>query len=119
MAQVLILENDPDIAELYRRALAEAGHRVLAVEADPLDVLSGPPREKPDIIILDERLGSESGLRAVPELRRAYPAARVLLATADREAAESADLRGADRIVIKPFTMSRLLHVVKTLAGDA
>ena len=64
MATVLILEDDPDLAELYRRSLADAGHRVVGVEGHPRDVLGRP--EAPDLIILDERLGAISGLRALP-----------------------------------------------------
>lgn len=118
MARVLILEDDPDLAELYRRSLADAGHHVLGVEGDPRELRVHPLQERPDLIILDERLGAASGLSAVPELRHAYPGARVLLATADREAAEGVDRQSADLVVMKPFTLSRLLSDVKTLTGE-
>jgi DNA-binding response OmpR family regulator len=115
MAKVLILEDDPDLAELYRRSLADAGHQVLGVNKSPREILARPPAEAPDLIILDERLGPASGLSVVPELRHAYPGARVLLATADREAAESAE---ADLVVMKPFSLRRLLSDVSSLMEE-
>jgi DNA-binding response OmpR family regulator len=113
MARILILEDDPDIAELYRASLAEAGHDVVGVSASPGDAVARPVA--PDLILLDERLGRDSGTRAIPALRRAFPGARILLATADGEAADRGRDRGADDVETKPFTLHRLLADVGAL----
>lgn len=107
MPKVLILEDDPDIAELYRLCLVNAGYDVVGVGADPVRAMSGPA---PDVILLDERLGLESGTRAIPGLRRAFPSARIVLATADADAADRARARGADDVETKPFSLDRLVR---------
>lgn len=107
MPKILILEDDPDIAEMYRQRLVGAGYEVVGIGADPLSAMAGPA---PDVILLDERLGPLSGSRAIPDLRRAFPGARILLATADEEAAERGLSRGADEVEPKPFTLDRLLR---------
>ena len=107
MPKVLILEDDPDIAELYRLFLVNAGFEVVGVGSDPLRATSGPV---PDLILLDERLGLRSGSDAIPDLRRAFPAARIVLATADQDAAERARARGADDVEMKPFSLDRLVR---------
>ena len=117
MAKILILEDDPDIAELYRQCLVGAGYEVVGIGADPLSAMAGPA---PDVILLDERLGPLSGSRAIPDLRRAFPAARIVLATADEDAAERGRARGADGVETKPFTLDRLIRdLAALLARDA
>lgn len=116
MARILILEDDPDIAELYRMSLAGAGHDVVGVHAHPRDAVRRGGSA--DVILLDERLGSVSGTRAIPELRRAFPDARIVLATADIVAAEHARDRGADEVETKPFTLTRLLEDIGRLLAD-
>jgi len=112
MAKVLILEDDPDIAELYRQCLVNAGYDVVGVGDDPLRAMAGPA---PDVILLDERLGALSGSRAIPDLRRAFPVARIMLATADSDAADRAFARGADDVETKPFSLDRLLRDLASL----
>jgi DNA-binding response OmpR family regulator len=112
MPKILILEDDPDIAELYRQGLALAGYEVVGISADPLSAMAGPA---PDVILLDERLGPLSGSRAIPDLRRAFPGARIVLATADEDAAERARARGADGVEAKPFPLARLVRDLDAL----
>lgn len=112
MPKVLILEDDPDIAELYRLSLVNAGFEVVGVGVDPTQAAAGPA---PDLILLDERLGRHSGTLAIPGLRRAFPAARILMATADLEAADHARAHGADDVEMKPFSLDRLVRDVGAL----
>ena len=112
MPKVLILEDDPDISELYRLFLVNAGFEVVGIGADPVRAASGPV---PDVILLDERLGLHSGSLSIPDLRRAVPAARILLATADPEAADQARARGADEVEMKPFSLERLVRDLEML----
>ena len=75
-------------------------------------------KDKPDLIILDERLRGRSGTAFIPTLRRTYPRARILLVTADPDAAEAAPQHGADRGVRKPVPLNQLVgHIRETLAG--
>lgn len=111
MARVLILEDEADLVDLYRDALEADGHIVWGAYPDPREALAraeegGPV---PDAILLDERLGPLSGSYFIPELRRAFPRARIILATADPDIAESALLLGADLAKQKPFPLRGLL----------
>jgi DNA-binding response OmpR family regulator len=112
MPKILILEDDPDIAELYRQCLVKAGYDVVGVGADIAGAMAGP---SPDVILLDERLGCLSGTRAIPDLRRAFPSARILLATADAAAVEGARASGADEVETKPFSLRRLVRGLSAL----
>ncbi len=112
MSKILIFEDETDIAELYRMELEGRGHEVIGIHIDPDEVLQ--PREgltlvlSPDLILLDERLGNLSGVKYLKKLRRAFPAARIIVVSADPDALEWGLNNGADGIARKPLLLKRL-----------
>ncbi len=110
MARVLILEDEADLVVLYRETLERIGHVVWGAYADPREALARVDEggSTPEVILLDERLGHLSGSYYIPELKKAFPRARIILATADPEVAESAVLLGADLAKQKPFSLKEL-----------
>jgi DNA-binding response OmpR family regulator len=117
MARILIFEDESDIAELYRLELEDRGHQVLGIYVDPAEVLE--PKEglnlvlSPDLIVLDERLGSLSGVKFLKKLRRAFPAARILVVSADPDALERGLSGGADGVSKKPLLLKRLVQDIE------
>ena len=111
MAGILIVEDEPDLAEVYRLTLEGAGYTILGIYADPAPALEA--REKlgmPDIIILDERLGLKSGTEQLARFRDSCPGARIVLISADPDAVQAAEHIGFDEGKCKPVTMRRLLE---------
>jgi DNA-binding response OmpR family regulator len=119
MPGIVIIEDEGDLADLYRMALEGAGYRVLGTFDDPgIPLLHPPPQLDPDVIILDERLKGLSGMAFMPDLRRVFPKARILLASADPEAIEIAVARCADFAQKKPFPMMELIRLVASLLSS-
>jgi DNA-binding response OmpR family regulator len=115
MAKILVIEDNADLAEIYRLSLEAAGHEVIGVFEEPdLAVARSDPSDPADLVILDERLGGRSGTSFVEPLRKIYPAARFLLVSADPEAVEAACRRGFDEAKRKPVTLS---HMVENIRG--
>lgn len=120
--QLLLIEDEPNIAEAITFLLARDGWQVSHL-ADGLAVLDTARRLRPDLVILDHMLPGASGIELLSELR-ADPqtaAVPVLMLTArgqprDREAAERA---GASRFMTKPFSNAEMLAEVRALAGGA
>jgi DNA-binding response OmpR family regulator len=117
---VLVVEDEPNIAEAVRFLLSRDGWNVTTHDGAG-DVLAALRAGRPDLLVLDVMLPGQSGfdilaaLRADPETA-ALP---VLMLTAkgqerDRAAAEQA---GADRFMAKPFANAALLEAVRELAG--
>ncbi|HLY11856.1 MAG TPA: response regulator [Planctomycetota bacterium] len=119
MARILIFEDESDIAELYRMELVDRGHEVLGIYADPQEVLE--PAEglhlvlDPEVILLDERLGSLSGMKYLRRLRQAFRSARIFMVSADPEALERGRSGGADEIAQKPVPVHRLADTVDSM----
>lgn len=117
MAQhVLLIEDEPNIAEAIRFLLTRDGLRVshAAEGAAALVLLHQDP---PDLVILDHMLPGMSGLEILTAVR-ADPESRhlpVMMLTArgrDREMAEEA---GADRFMTKPFSNAEILAEVRAM----
>lgn len=111
MIRVLIVEDDPMVAEFNRRYLARAeGFELVAVAASGEEALSVLARESVDLVLLDIFMPGKSGLELLGEIRRAGRGVDVILVTAatDRASIQKALQYGAVDYLIKPFEFERL-----------
>ena len=114
--RLLVVEDEPRIAELLRTALARAGFvaDMVATCADARATLALNPY---DAAILDLGLPDGDGLAVIGEARRAGNPIPILVLTA-RDAIEDRvgglDA-GADDYLVKPFAMSELIARTKAL----
>ncbi len=120
MGRILIVEDEVDLAHLYRRVLEREGHEILGVFDDPREALApssidSSTSQLPDVIVVDERLRGLSGLAFLPRFRSVFPAARIILATADPDAASRAVSCGADSSLRKPFKLQSLVERVAAI----
>jgi DNA-binding response OmpR family regulator len=116
---VLLIEDEPNIAEAIRFILMRDGWRV-SLQDDGAGAVAQVRVLEPDLVILDLMLPGRSGLEVLADLR-ADPATAglpVLMLSAkglarDREAAERA---GANLFMTKPFSNADMLAQVRALA---
>ena len=115
---ILIVEDEPSIAELISINLTHAGFSVLrALQAD--EALQLLRNTKPDLVILDWMMPGKSGVQFARELR-SNPSTQsipILMLTAKGEEADKVlglDA-GADDYVTKPFSPKELVARVKAL----
>jgi DNA-binding response OmpR family regulator len=113
---ILLVEDDPRIARVVERALAEAGHRVDVVH-DGAEGLTRGETGAYDLLVLDVMLPELSGLEVAAELRKARVRTPILMLTArDAVADRVAGLdSGADDYLTKPFALEELLARVRAL----
>jgi two-component system, OmpR family, phosphate regulon response regulator PhoB len=115
---ILVVEDEPSIAELISINLTHAGYAVSrALQADEALLLLR--NTKPDLVILDWMMPGKSGVQFARELR-SNPSTQVipiLMLTAKGEEADKVlglDA-GADDYVTKPFSPKELVARVKAL----
>jgi two-component system phosphate regulon response regulator PhoB len=115
---ILVVEDEPSIAELISINLTHAGYTVSrALQAD--EALQLLRNSKPDLVILDWMMPGKSGVQFARELRSspATQAIPILMLTAKGEEADKVlglDA-GADDYVTKPFSPKELVARVKAL----
>jgi len=117
MPRVLLVDDDPDVAQVVLAYLRRDG--IEAAHADDgLKALESARRVPPDLVILDLMLPGLDGLEVCRRLRSNDPDLPVVMLTARGEEADRiAGLEvGADDYVVKPFSPRELaLRVASVL----
>lgn len=113
---ILLAEDEPQLAEQVRRALIRAGHGV-TMAADGPDALKKATGSRCDLVVLDVNLPGYDGFEVLSRIRAARIPVRVLMLTARSEVGDRvAGLKaGADDYLTKPFAMEELLARVDVL----
>jgi DNA-binding response OmpR family regulator len=114
--RVLVVEDEPLIAEVVARALDREGLTVDVV-GDGDAALHAVRAEPYDLIVLDLRLPGRDGLEVCREVRRTDGQTPIIMLTA-RDALEDKVLgldSGADDYVTKPFELEELLARIRSL----
>jgi two-component system, OmpR family, response regulator ResD len=108
---VLVVDDEPTIAEVVARYLDRAGYRT-RVAADGAQAIEAAAAERPDLVVLDLMLPRIDGLEVMRRLReQGRDHIAVILLTAKGEESDRViGLRlGADDYVVKPFSPVELV----------
>jgi two-component system OmpR family response regulator len=118
--RVLVVEDDPDVADAVRRGLA-AEHVAVDVARDGGSGLDSACTGHYDVVLLDIALPVLSGYRVVAELRRRNVWTPVLMLTAKDGEYDEADAfeLGADDYLVKPFSFVVLMARLRALVRRA
>src|SRR5215468_6871071 len=115
MTTILVVDDEPKIAQLARDYLEHAGFRVVTA-SDARAALRAASRERPDLIVLDLRLPDMDGLDVTRTLRKASVVPIVMLTARDDESDKLIGLElGADDYMTKPFSPKELVARVRAV----
>lgn len=114
--KILVIEDDPKVAEVLRQGLAEEMFTVeVAGDGEQGEFLAATNHY--DLIILDVLLPRQNGLAVCSALREEKIATPILMLTARDATADKIEglNRGADDYLTKPFAFEELLARVRAL----
>jgi DNA-binding response OmpR family regulator len=115
---VLVVEDEPTIADMVARYLRRAGYET-SVVGDGRAALAAVGGRRPDLVLLDVMLPGMDGLEVMRRLRETEGTTRlaILLLTArGGESDRVAGLQqGADDYVVKPFSPAELIARVEAV----
>ena len=108
-ALILIVEDEPEIAEILDAYLSRDGFRTVRA-GDGVTALQHHRMLRPDLVVLDVKLPKADGFEVLAEIRRRGDTP-VIMATALAEDLDklSALRIGADDYVVKPFNPLELV----------
>jgi two-component system, OmpR family, response regulator RegX3 len=111
--RILIIEDEPGLAESVRYALESEGFEV-TVAATGFSGLDLARRSSPDLVLLDLMLPEMSGLDVCRQIRLSSDVPIIMLTAKDSEADKVTGLElGADDYMTKPFSMRELIARVR------
>ena len=107
---ILLVEDEPQLADQVVRALIRAGHEVVMSHDGP-GALKEVTARRFDLVLLDVNLPGFDGFELLTRIRAAGIPVRVIMLTARSEVADrvSGLKAGADDYLTKPFAMEELL----------
>lgn len=113
-ASVLVVDDDPDIAQLLDLLLSNLGFRVQTVD-NGAEAIERAMRTPPDVLLIDVEMPGLSGNATVFQLRtRGYRGRIVTLSATATTAARDASLRsGADFYLTKPLDVGQFAALMQ------
>lgn len=122
-ALILIVEDEPEIAEILETYFAREGIRVICAR-DGVTGLAHHQRLRPDLVVLDIKLPGQDGFEVLATIRRrgATPVIMVTALAEDLDKLQALRI-GADDYVVKPFNplevVARARAVLRRTIGQA
>ena len=111
---ILVVDDEASICRVLKICLEAKGHRVeTASTASDAEAMAASKTF--DIVLLDVRLGNESGLDLVAPFHSRFPWMKIVIITAHAsvESAVKAMQDGAADYLAKPFSPDQVLHIVE------
>ena len=115
MKQILVVDDEPGIAEVCRDYLERAGFKVIIAGNGP-DALTLARTKQPDLVVLDLGLPKMDGLDVTRALRKHSNVPIVMLTARVEESDKLIGLElGADDYLTKPFSPRELVARVRAV----
>jgi DNA-binding response OmpR family regulator len=117
MANILVIEDDPQFSAMLAQMLTQAGHQV-ETAANGVLGLAAFQDNRPDLVITDILMPEKDGIDTILEIKRAGTETRIIAISGGRRAItpqfnlDSAALIGVHQVLAKPFTRQQILEVV-------
>jgi DNA-binding response OmpR family regulator len=116
--KILIVEDEPDMCLLLNILLSEK-----KIEMDHVQTISDAQYylegNRPDIILLDNKLPDGYGIDLIPFFKKNYPGSKIIMVSGFPAAKDVALENGADVFLEKPFKRGQLLESVDSLLNQS
>jgi two-component system, chemotaxis family, chemotaxis protein CheY len=116
---VFLVDDEKFIVDLYKDILEANGHTVIAVASDGEEAVQKyrAMKEKPVVIIMDQRMPVKDGVSATQEILKINPEATIFFGSADLHIEKEALAAGAKGFLLKPFRIEELLAAISEAAA--
>ena len=118
MKRILVVDDDSELRNVLSRFLSKAGYPV-DTAANGVQASALYRADAPDIVLTDIYIPDKDGLETLMELRRDFPAVKVIAMSGgagNSNILKVASALGACRTLTKPFQPAELLAAVAQVA---
>ena len=117
MAKILVIDDHPELRELFAEVLMSAGHDVITASDGSMG-LALYAQHHPALVITDLELPGFPGLAVVERLSQEPGLKIIAISGSSPDNLERARQLGAAVTLKKPFPITQLLAAVRQLVGE-
>ncbi len=118
MAKILIVDDEVNVRKLYSEELEKEGYETVSAST-VAEALESMEKESPDLMVLDMKLGTESGMDAlvqVVERRKNMP---VVINSAYSDFKDNFKTWAADAYIVKSVDLTPLKEKIRELLAES
>jgi DNA-binding NtrC family response regulator len=114
MTKILIVDDEVNVRKLYTEELCNEGYHTVSA-ATVAEALAAVEKENPDLIVLDIKLGEESGIDCLMKIAKQRKHLPVILNSAYSVYRDNFQTWAADAYIVKSVDLAPLKEKIKDL----
>lgn len=114
MAKILIVDDEVNVRKLYSEELRSEGYHTVSA-ATVAEAIESVEKEDPDLVILDIKLGEESGIDALMKIAKQRKRLPVILNSAYSVYKDNFQTWAADAYIVKSVDLTPLKEKIRDL----
>jgi len=114
MTKILIVDDEVNVRKLYAEELRNEGYHTVSA-ATVAEALAAVEKENPDLIVLDIKLGEESGIDCLMKIAKQRKHLPVILNSAYSVYRDNFQTWAADAYIVKSVDLAPLKEKIKDL----
>ena len=114
MTKILIVDDEINVRKLYSEELRGEGYHTISASTVK-EALESVEKEEPDLVILDIKLGEESGIDALMKIAKQRKHLPVILNSAYSIYRDNFQTWAADAYIVKSVDLAPLKEKIKDL----
>ena len=118
MAKILIVDDEINVRKLYREELEREGYETVSV-GTVAEAIESAEKETPDLMILDMKLGDESGIDALIQIVERRKDLPVIINSAYSGFKDNFQTWAADAYIVKSVDLTALKDKIRELLGGS
>lgn len=113
----IVIDDDPDIADVFSELLSLQGIEILGIGYNGVDAINLFSQKSPSIVFMDVHMPKLNGIEALKRIKKESPESTVVMVTGDLSSDLVTTLEdiGANTIIHKPFNMDKILNVLREI----
>jgi len=114
MTKILIVDDEVNVRKLYSEELRGEGYQTVSASTVE-EALDAVEKENPDLVVLDIKLGEESGIDALMRIVKQHKGLPVILNSAYSIYRDNFQTWAADAYIVKSVDLAPLKNKIRDL----